>query len=77
MSEQPPSRRKFLKYFGVSGAGVAFMSAVDVSKEKIKAGGQDAKEELEKLRLAYEELDRRTKLILRLVLMLSGLNIFF
>ena len=77
MPDQSPSRRKFLKYFGVSGAGVAFMSAVDVSKEKIKAGGEDAKEELERLKLAYEELDRRTKLILHLVLVLSGLNIFF
>ena len=77
MSDRPPSRRKFLKYFGISGAGVAFMSAVDASKEKIKAGGEDAKEELENLKQTYEELDRRTKLILRLVLALSGLNIFF
>ena len=77
MTDQPPSRRKFLKYFGVSGAGVAFISDVEVSKEKIKTHGEDAKEELEKLRLAYEELDRRTKLILRVVLVLSGLNVFF
>ena len=77
MSNHPPSRRKFLKYFGISGGGIAFMSAVDASKGKIKAGGKDAKEELEKLKQAYEELDRRTKLILRLVLILSGLNVFF
>ena len=58
MTDQPPSRRVFLKYFGVSGAGIAFMSAIDVSKEKIKVGGGEAKEELDQLKLAYEELDR-------------------
>ena len=76
MNDHPPTRRKFLKYFGLSSAGIAFMSAVDASKEKIKSGSDDAKEELERLKQAYEELDRRTKLILRVVLIASGLDIF-
>ena len=36
----------------------------------------DAKAEIEKLQKAYEELDKRSKLILKLVLVLSGLDIF-
>ena len=72
----PNSRRKFLRMFGVSSAGVALASAAATSKAKIKAGGEDAKAEIEKLPKAYEELDKRSKLILRLVLILSGLDIF-
>ena len=70
------SRRKFLRMFGVSSAGVALAGAVAASKAKIKEGGEDAKAEIEKLQKAYEELDKRSKLILKLVLVLSGLDIF-
>ena len=70
------SRRKFLGIFGVSSAGVALASAATASKAKIKEGGEDAKAEIEKLQKAYEELDKRSKLILKLVLVLSGLDIF-
>ena len=72
----PNSRRKFLRMFGVSPAGVALAGAAAASKAKIKTVGEDAKAEIEKLQKAYEELDQRSKLILRLVLVLSGLNIF-
>ena len=72
----PNSRRKFLRLFGVSSAGVALAGAAAASKAKIKEGGEDAKAEIEKLQKAYEELDKRSKLILRLVLILSGLDIF-
>ena len=72
----PNSRRKFLRMFGVSSAGVALAGAAAASKAKIKEGGEDAKAEIEKLQKAYEALDQRSKLILRLVLVLSGLDIF-
>ena len=62
------SRRKFLRMFGVSSAGVALAGAAAASKAKIKEGGEDAKAEIEKLQKAYEELDQRSKLILKLVL---------
>ena len=71
----PNSRRKFLRMFGVSSAGVALAGAAAASKAKIKEGGEDAKAEIEKLQKAYEVLDQRSKLILRLVLVLSGLDI--
>ena len=70
------SRRKFLRMFGVSSAGVALAGAAAASKAKIKEGGEDAKAEIEKLQKAYEELDKRSKLILKLILVLSGLDIF-
>ena len=55
---------------------MAFASAAAASKEKIKQGSEDTKAELEKLKKAYEELDRRSQLILRVVLVMSGLDIF-
>ena len=80
MSDELATRRSFLKYFGLSSAGVAFAVAVDSSKEKIKAGieagEEDAKAELEKLKQAYEELDGRTQFILRMLLIFTGLDIF-
>lgn len=76
MNNKVLPRRKFLKYLGLSSAGVTLATAVQSSKEKIKAGGDDAKEEIEKLKKAYEELDARSKLILRLILVFTGLDIF-
>ncbi|MDA9191056.1 hypothetical protein N9O71_00470 [bacterium] len=69
-------RRRFLKVFGVSSAGVALAGAAAASKAKIKEGGDEAKAEIARLNKAYEELDRRSKLILKVVLVLSGLDIF-
>lgn len=62
--------------FGVSSAGVALAGAAAASKATIKEGGEGAKAELEKLQKAYEELDKRSKLILKVVLLASGLDIF-
>ena len=50
--------------------------AAATSKAKIKEGGEDAKAEIEKLQKAFDELDKRSKLILKLILVLSGLDIF-
>ena len=75
-TEAIKGRRKFLKLFGVSSAGVALAGAAAASKAKIKEGGEDAKAEIEKLQKAYEELDQRSKLILRLVWVVSGLDLF-
>ena len=69
-------RRRFLKVFGVSSAGVALAGAAAASKAKIKEGGDEAKAEIARLNKAYEELDRRSQLILKVVLVLSGLDIF-
>ena len=70
------NRRSMLKMMGVSSAGIALASAVNLGREKIKEGGDDAKLEIEKLKKSYEELDRRSKLILKLVFLMTGLDIF-
>jgi len=67
-------RRRFLKWFGVSASGVALANTLDTSKEKIEAGGDRAQEEIAKLKKAYQELDDRSRLILKLILILSGLD---
>ena len=70
----PSGRRRFLKWFGVSVSGVALANTLDTSKEKIEAGGERAQEEIAKLKKAYQELDDRSQLILKLILILSGLD---
>lgn len=70
------SRRKFIRFLGLSGAGVALASAIDSGKEKIEAGGDDAKKEIEKLKKAFKELDTRSKLILRMMLVFTGMDFF-
>ena len=67
-------RRRFLKWFGVSASGVALANTVETSKEKIESGGERAQEEIAKLKKAYQELDDRSRLILKLILILSGLD---
>ena len=67
-------RRRFLKWCGVSASGVALANTLDTSKEKIEAGGERAQEEVAKLKKAYRELDDRSRLILKLILILSGLD---
>ena len=76
MTNNTNSRRGFLKILGVSSAGITLASAASAGKEKLKSGGEEAKHEIEKLKQAYEELDKRSKLILRLMLFLTGLDLF-
>lgn len=70
------NRRSALKFLGVSSAGIAFAAATSAGKEKIKSGGEDAKQEIEQLKKSYEELDTRSKFIMRTMLFLTGLDLF-
>ena len=74
MSEHLLERRKFLKFLGLSTAGITTAAAIATSREKISDGSDLAKEEIEKLKQAYEDLDTRSKFILRLILAVSGLD---
>ena len=67
-------RRRFLKWSGVSASGVALANTLDTSKEKVEAGGERGQEQIAKLKKAYQELDDRSRLILKLILILSGLD---
>ena len=75
MSRNLLERRSFLKLLGVSSAGISAASMIAASKDKITSGTDNAKEEIERLQKAYKELDGRSKLILRLILMISGLDV--
>ena len=68
-------RRRFLKMLGVSSAGITAAAAISASKDKIKDASDSTREEIEKLKQSYEELDGRSKLILRLILTFSGLDV--
>ena len=81
MTEEKPnasllSRRRLLRAMGVSTAGVAAAGAIAASREKIIDAGDSAKEELAELKKQFDAMDKRSKLILRLVLVLSGLDLF-
>lgn len=81
MTEEKPnasllSRRRLLRAMGVSTAGVAAAGAIAASREKIIDAGDSAKQELTELKKQFDALDKRSKLILRLVLVLSGLDLF-
>lgn len=59
----------------MSSAGIAFAAAVESGTDKIKSGGEEAKEEIEKLQQKYSELDKRTKILMRVFLFVTGLDI--
>ena len=60
--------------FGISAAGATFAGTLQASKKTINSGGEEAKAEIAKLKQAYGDLDKRSKLILRVLLLLSGLD---
>ena len=68
------NRRSFLRMFGVSAAGASLAGTLQASKQIIDKGGEETKAEIQKLKEAYEGLDKRSKMILRLILFLSGLD---
>ena len=70
------SRRKFLKMFGISTAGVAVMSSLGNSKQVINNGGEAADREIKKLKASFAELDSRSKLMLQSLLVITGLDFF-
>ena len=74
--ETTQGRRGFLKFLGVSSAGIAVVGAAQAVKEKTKDGIEVTRAEIDKLKEDYERLDRRTQFILRALLALSGLDIF-
>ena len=76
MVEEKHPRRRFLKMLGVSTAGVAVTSAALATKKKLKTGNEETKQEIEKLKKAYEDLDNRSKGVLRVILVITGLDFF-
>jgi hypothetical protein len=67
-------RRGVFKKLGVGVAGITVASAAGYRSAILDEGGQKAKEELARLKEAYEMLDTRTKLIVKLVLTATGID---
>jgi DNA polymerase III delta subunit len=61
---------------GISSAGVSVAGAAQLLKDKAENGLVITREEIEKLKADYENLDRGTKTILRVVLVFSDLDLF-
>ena len=70
------SRRAFMRMLGISSAGISVAGAAQLLKDKADNGLGITRAEIEKLKADYENLDRRTKIILRVVLVFSGLDLF-
>lgn len=68
-------RRNFLRMLGISSLGVTAAATIAASRHKISDGSDAAKAEIEQLKAAYEQLDGRSKLILRVILAMSGLDV--
>jgi len=68
-------RRKFLKRFGMGAAGVSAAVLLSDGLSKTKQGGDLAKEELDKLSEKYAKLDKRTKLMMRGMFVLFGIDV--
>ena len=70
------SRRAFMRMLGISSAGISVAGAAQLLKDKAGNGLGITRTEIEKLKADYENLDRRTKIILRVILVFSGLDLF-
>jgi hypothetical protein len=66
-------RRDFIKKFATASAGVSTALLAN-SAIQIKQGGDLAKEEIDQLKNAYAELDKKTKLMVRGMFVLLGID---
>ena len=65
-----------MRMLGLSSAGISVAGAAQLLKDKADNGLGITRAEIEKLKADYENLDRRTKIILRVILVFSGLDLF-
>ena len=68
-------RRQFLKKIGLGAAGVTTASVMTESLSQIKQSGAAAKEEIDKLSQKYAMLDKRSKLMMRGMFVLLGIDV--
>jgi len=68
-------RRKFVKNLTFATAGASASALLISSAAQIKQGGEIAKDELDRLSDAYADLDKRTKMIMRGICVLLGIDV--
>jgi hypothetical protein len=67
-------RRALLKQLGLGSAGMTVAAGLYQGAAVLEDGGELAKEELMRLKKAYELLDARTKLMMKLLLAVTGID---
>ena len=67
-------RRALLKQLGLGSAGMTVAVGLYQGAAVLEDGGELAKEELMRLKKAYELLDARTKLMMKLLLAVTGID---
>lgn len=75
--QQLVGRRNFIKKlsFATAGASASASALLVSSTAQIKQGGEIAKDELDRLSDAYADLDKRTKMIVRGMCVLLGIDV--
>ncbi len=68
-------RRNFIKKLTMTTAGVSAAALVTNTAGQVKRGGDIAKDDLERLSRAYTDLDKRTKIIVRGMFVLLGIDV--
>ena len=68
-------RRNFIKKLTMTTAGVSVAALVANTAAHVKQGGDIAKDDLERLSRAYTDLDKRTKIIVRGMFVLLGIDV--
>ena len=67
-------RRALLRQLGLGSAGMTVAAGLYQGAAVLEEGGEVAKEELMRLKKAYELLDARTKLMMKLLLAVTGID---
>jgi|TARA_B100001094_G_scaffold5810_1_gene5184 hypothetical protein len=75
MEDSLIGRRKFLKKFASNTALLSASAVLATSVYKVSHGRDLAKDELERLSLAYGELDKRTRWTMRGMFVLLGIDL--
>ena len=84
MSENNYHRRSILKFLGLSTAGIAIFQGATITAEKLasddvtnnKNGHDELRSELDELKRKYVKLDKKSKLIIRALFLITGVNFF-
>jgi len=75
MKQDLVERRQFLKKLGLGAAGISAAAVMAGGLSQVKQGGVVAKEELDKLSEKYARLDKRSKLMMRGMFVLLGIDV--
>ena len=67
-------RRALLKQLSLGSAAITVAAGLYQGAAVLEEGGEVAKEELMRLKKAYELLDARTKLMMKLLLAVTGID---